>query len=100
MQEGHEVRFLIGEDRPPLRAPLEKQLERLSKREREVLEAVAYGYTNREIAERLQVGIKSVETYRFRVAEKLEFRTRADLVRFALDAGLLRRGEQPFPAAS
>lgn len=68
---------------------MQSKLELLSKRESEVLKAVAYGYTNREIAEWLGISVKSVETYRFRVAEKLGFNSRADLVRFALAAGLL-----------
>lgn len=76
---------------PALRASLES----LSPREREVLEAVAYGYTNREIAEWLGVGVKSVETYRYRLAEKLGFKSRADLVRFALAVGLLDAGGDP-----
>ncbi len=76
---------------------LQAQLELLSKREKEVLRAVAYGFTNREIAERLGVSVKSVETYRYRVAEKLEFKSRADLVRFALEVGLLRTGQSGLP---
>lgn len=68
---------------------LKEKLDLLSKRESEVLKAVAYGYTNREIAEWLGISVKSVETYRFRVSEKLSFNSRADLVRFALEAGLL-----------
>ncbi|MCP4654858.1 MAG: response regulator transcription factor [bacterium] len=68
------------------------QHESLSHREQEVLRAVAYGYTNREIAEHLGISIKSVETYRYRLAEKLGFRSRVDLVRFALGTGLLRIG--------
>lgn len=62
----------------------------LSQREREVLEQVAYGYTNREIAARLHVSPKSVETYRARVQEKLGLKSRADLVRFALEMGIVR----------
>lgn len=62
----------------------------LSQREREVLELVAYGYTNREIASRLHVSPKSIETYRSRVLEKLGLKTRADLVRFALEMGVVR----------
>jgi DNA-binding NarL/FixJ family response regulator len=61
----------------------------LSPREREVLELLALGHTQREIAERIGVGTKSVETYRARVAEKLGLRTRADLVRYALRYGLV-----------
>ena len=63
--------------------------DRLSEREREVLKLVAGGYTTREIAERLFLSPKSVETYRARILEKLELRTRAELVRYALRRGLL-----------
>jgi len=76
-----------------------EQLATLSKREREVLEAVAYGYTNREVAEWLGVSVKSIETYRYRVAEKLGFKSRADLVRFALATGLLDVGRDPLARA-
>ena len=58
-------------------------------REREVLELLALGHTQREIAERIGVGTKSVETYRARVADKLGLKTRAELVRYALRHGLL-----------
>lgn len=76
------------------------QHELLSQREQEVLRAVAYGYTNREIADHLGISIKSVETYRYRVAEKLGFRSRVDLVRFALGTGLLRIGGEGFQGPS
>lgn len=82
---------------PPL---LRSSLDSLSPREREVLEAVAYGYTNREIAEWLGVGVKSVETYRYRLADKLGFKSRADLVRFALSVGLLDAGGDPLSRPS
>lgn len=62
---------------------------RLSVREEEVLRLVARGYTNREIAERIHVGVKSVETYRSRFARKLDLHRRADLIRYALQRGLL-----------
>lgn len=75
---------------------LQNKLDLLSKREQEVLRAVAYGYTNREIAERLGVSVKSIETYRYRLAEKLEFKSRVDLVRFALECGLLRTDREGF----
>jgi DNA-binding NarL/FixJ family response regulator len=58
-------------------------------REAEVIKLVALGFTNKEIATRLEVGVKSVETYRARAAEKLGFRSRADIVRFASAQGWL-----------
>jgi two-component system, NarL family, response regulator NreC len=65
----------------------------LSERERQVLALVARGYTNREAADELGLGVKSVETYRSRVMEKLGLRSRSDLIRFALDCGILGPGE-------
>jgi len=61
----------------------------LSHREREVEKFVAHGYSNRDIAEKLDVSVKTIETYRYRATEKLGLRTRADLVRYAIDQGWL-----------
>ena len=61
----------------------------LSDREQEVLQLVALGYTGREIAERLSLSVKTVETYRARGMEKLQLRSRAALVRFALANDLM-----------
>jgi DNA-binding NarL/FixJ family response regulator len=63
-------------------------LRLLSQREREVLELVARGHTNQQVADRLGLSVKTVETHRARLVEKLGLRSRADLVRYALDAGL------------
>lgn len=63
----------------------------LSQREQQVANLLAQGYTNREIAEQIGVRIKSVETYRRRVNLKLGFGSRAELVRYALETGLLER---------
>lgn len=67
----------------------------LSPRERDVLELVAQGYTNQQIADRLGLSIKTVETYRSRLVEKLGLHSRADLVRYALDSGLFGSGPAP-----
>jgi DNA-binding NarL/FixJ family response regulator len=61
----------------------------LSQREREVLALLAQGHTNQEIADRLYLSVKTIETYRSRITEKLGLRTRAELVRYALGVGLL-----------
>jgi two-component system, NarL family, response regulator NreC len=61
----------------------------LSPREREVLIRLAQGYTNRQIAEQIYVSVKSVETYRARIVQKLELHSRADLIRYAHASGLL-----------
>jgi two-component system response regulator NreC len=61
----------------------------LSDRELQVLKLVARGYTSAEIAKQIFVGVKTIETYRSRLAEKLGLRTRSDVVRFAVQMGLL-----------
>ncbi len=61
----------------------------LSEREREVVRFVAHGYSNKEIAQKLDVSVKTVETYRYRATDKLGLRSRADLVRYAIDQGWL-----------
>jgi DNA-binding NarL/FixJ family response regulator len=61
----------------------------LTDREGDVLKLVALGYTNKEIARRLDIGIKSVETYKSRGVEKLGLKTRAELVRYASAQGWL-----------
>jgi two-component system response regulator NreC len=68
-------------------------LEQLSQRETEVLKLTALGYTSREIGERLALSPKTVETYRQRAMVKLGLEQRADLVRFALRAGLLKASD-------
>ena len=61
----------------------------LSAREGQVCILIAQGHTNKEIGALLGISAKSVETYRARVADKLNFRTRADYVKFALARGWL-----------
>ena len=64
-------------------------LERLSAREREVLQLLAEGRTGAEIAARLALSQKTVETYRARLVEKLGIRDVAGLVKFAIQRGLV-----------
>jgi DNA-binding NarL/FixJ family response regulator len=61
----------------------------LTDREADVLKMAALGFTNKEIASRLDVGVKSIETYKARGLEKLGLKTRAELVRFASGQGWL-----------
>jgi two-component system, NarL family, response regulator NreC len=61
----------------------------LSDRELQVLSLVARGYSSAQIAKQIFVGVKTVETYRSRFAEKLGLRTRSDVIRFAVQMGLL-----------
>jgi two-component system response regulator NreC len=63
--------------------------DKLSGREQQVLRLVALGHTSTEIAEELGLSSKTIDTYRSRGMEKLELKTRAALVRFALLGGLL-----------
>lgn len=70
--------------------PLQTEMhETLSQRETEVLRLTAQGHSNKEIAARLTVSVKTVETYKSRAAEKLKLRTRADIVRFGASQGWL-----------
>ncbi|HIC88097.1 MAG TPA: response regulator transcription factor, partial [Anaerolineae bacterium] len=63
--------------------------ERLTSREREVLQLVAEGYTNREIAERLHISIKTVDKHRTSLMSKLDIHDSAGLVRYAVSKGLV-----------
>lgn len=63
----------------------------LSQREREVFRLLVLGHTNAEIAQRLGLSVKTIETHRARLMEKLGVRTRAELVRYALACHLLPR---------
>lgn len=71
------------------RRPIDEPSAALSEREREVVQLVAHGYSNKEIAERLNVSVKTIETYRYRATDKLGLQGRADLVRYAIDQGWL-----------
>ena len=63
---------------------------RLSEREIEVLRLTAQGFSNQEIAKKLYLSSKTVDTYRSRIMEKLTLRHRSELVRYALRKGLLQ----------
>lgn len=74
----------------PERAGAERQRPKdLSRREREVLGLLARGHSNQQIAVRLRVSVKTVETYRTRLRQKLGLKGRADLYRFAAESGIL-----------
>ena len=61
----------------------------LSEREREVLRLLALGHTNQEIAKMLYISVRTAETHRAHIMQKLRLQTRADLVAYALERGLL-----------
>ena len=61
----------------------------LSEREGEVLRLLALGHTNQEIAKQLYISVRTAETHRAHIMQKLRLSSRAELVRYALDRGLL-----------
>jgi DNA-binding NarL/FixJ family response regulator len=79
--QGFRVRGEKREDDP---------LEKLTERERDVLTMTAEGFSSSEIGEKLFISPKTVDTYRSRIMQKLELNHRSQLVRFALNTGLLK----------
>jgi two-component system response regulator NreC len=69
-----------GQSEPP---------KKLSRRERDVLRLLAQGHSNQQIADAFRLSVKTVETYRTRLSEKLALKGRAELYRFAVESGLL-----------
>lgn len=65
------------------------QFDGLSEREREVLKFTAEGFSSQEIADRLIISAKTVDTYRQRIMDKLNIHHRSELIRYALRKGLL-----------
>jgi two-component system, NarL family, response regulator NreC len=82
--------LLLGGAGMPVRRPHAKSL---SRREAQVLNQIARGFTMKLIAKNLGVSEKTVQTYRARIFEKLQLRTRADLVHYAIAHGLLNSVE-------
>ena len=82
---------LLAPDAPPARVG--GPGGELSDRELEVLRMIALGLTNAEIGERLYVSVRTIETHRSHIHEKLNVRNRAELVRRARAAGLLEDGQ-------
>ncbi|MFQ6013847.1 MAG: response regulator [Anaerolineae bacterium] len=62
----------------------------LTDREREVLQLIAEGYTNKEIAQILSVSVKTVQTHRSHIMEKLDMHDRVDLVKYAIRKGIIQ----------
>jgi two-component system response regulator NreC len=89
------TRAFVGQHgRPPRDEEGSSEVTSLTPRETEVLELVAAGYTNRQVADRLGIGQRTVETHRANLMAKLNLRSRAALVRYAVDHGLLGAGSQ------
>ena len=66
-----------------------EEADPLSDREREVMRLLALGHTNQEIAKMLYISVRTAETHRAHIMQKLRLSTRAELVRYAIDQGLL-----------
>jgi two-component system, NarL family, response regulator NreC len=63
--------------------------DELSERERDVLRLIALGHTNAEVAEQLYISIRTVESHRAHIQQKLRLSSRAELVRYALEQGMV-----------
>jgi DNA-binding NarL/FixJ family response regulator len=68
-------------------------LDDLTDRERSVLRLLALGYTNQEIAKEVSVSVRTAEAHRAHIMMKLRLSTRAELVRYALDSGLIGKDD-------
>ncbi len=69
----------------------------LTEREQQVLKMIAEGMMNKEIAEQLAISVRTVERHRENIMSKLNLHTRAELVRYAVDKGLIDIGGRPLP---
>ena len=90
---GHEVRRHVSRGSPATGQP-----RSLSPREADVLRLLAQGHTYQEAANRLGVSVKTIETHRKRLSDKLGLKGRAQLFRFAVQAGLLEGDAATRPA--
>jgi two-component system, NarL family, response regulator NreC len=80
---------LLRKAADPSRPDSHDEADPLSEREEEVLRQIAWGHSNKEIAERLGISTKTVETYKARITEKLGLRSRTEMVRYAVRRGWL-----------
>jgi len=76
-------------------AQTERPLGELTEREEEVLRLIAWGLSNKEIASQLGVSVKTVEYHKARSTEKLQLRSRTDILRYALAQGWLQEDQAP-----
>ncbi len=67
----------------------QEQIEKLTPREQDVLRLIVLGYTNRQVGEELSISVRTVEGHRSNLSEKTGSRSRADLVRYAREQGLV-----------
>jgi len=82
------VRRLLSDETPPAVAQ-PQSTEALTPRETEVLKLIVQGYTNRQIGEELNISVRTVESHRANLSEKLGLHSRVELVRYARENGLI-----------
>jgi two-component system, NarL family, response regulator NreC len=82
------VRRLLSDETPPAVAQ-PKSTEALTPRETEVLKLIVQGYTNRQIGEELNISVRTAESHRANLSEKLGLHSRVELVRYARENGLI-----------
>lgn len=84
------TKALVGElkERP---ATDNRPIKTLSEQEKKVLSLIAAGYSNLEIAEQMLISVKTVETYKYRIMDKLQCKKRSDLVKFAAEDKMKKR---------
>jgi len=89
----HHARILADDEESAGALMVDREVEAryrsLSKREAEVFKLIALGHRNSEIAERMFLSVKTIETYKARLMKKLDCNSRAALVRYALELGIL-----------
>ena len=83
---GHVISSYVGRTSKKV----EGRFELLTPREQEVCTLLAYGHTNAEIAEKLFISERTIETHRTHILSKLQIKSRAELVRFAINHGLIK----------
>jgi two-component system response regulator NreC len=86
------AKFLMKEMMDPSTEVDPAVAEELTPREREVLTYIAEGYTNREIAEALVISVKTVDRHRENIMQKLNLHSRVELVKYAIEKGLITVG--------
>ena len=84
-----ETQHVLGDRATGTASAPRAPVQLLSPREQEVLKLLAQGYTNQEVGTRLSLSVKTIETHRAHIVDKLGLRSRADLTRYALEMGLL-----------
>lgn len=82
------VRKLLSDETPPA-VPQAKSIEALTPRETEVLKLIVQGYTNRQIGEELNISVRTAESHRANLSDKLGLHSRVELVRYAREHGLI-----------